>query len=188
VIDVVPDDKSIAESNGWTLEAFREYVGQRLEDVHHSLAEMDLRYQQRFDAQEKAMAAALMAADRAVLKAETASEKRFESVNEFRAVLTAQSATLATKSEVEAAIKGLIDKIDGPSGVARLLDRYMSRDSGRSEETTAVKTQRNQSMTIAVAVGVGILAATISLVSMLTRAPQVSYQQPPQIGTPVKPN
>jgi hypothetical protein len=119
VIDVVPDDKSIAESSGWTLEAFREYVGQRLEDVHHSPAEMDLRYQRRFDAQEKAMAAALAAADRAVLKAETASEKRFESVNECRAVLTAQSATLATKSEVEAAIKGLVDKIDGPSGVAR---------------------------------------------------------------------
>jgi hypothetical protein len=41
-------------------------------------------------------------------------------------------------------------------------------------------------MTIAVAIGVGVLAAAISLISMLTRAPQVVYQQPPQIGTPVK--
>ena len=47
---------------------------------------------ERFDAQEKAMARALMAAEPAVLKAEAASEKRFESVNEFRGVLTAQSA------------------------------------------------------------------------------------------------
>jgi hypothetical protein len=107
-------------------------------------------------------------------------------VNEFRSVLTAQSATLATKSEVEGAIKGLIDKIDGPSGVARLLDRYMSRDTSRHEETAAAKTQRNQSMTISAAVGVGVLGAAISIISMLRRAPQLVYQQPPQIGTPVK--
>jgi hypothetical protein len=49
------------------LEAFRDHVGKQM-------AELDLRYQQRFDAQEKAMAAALAAADRAVLKAEAASE------------------------------------------------------------------------------------------------------------------
>jgi hypothetical protein len=40
-----------------------------------------------------------------VLKGEAAFENRFESVNEFRSVLTAQSATLATKSEVEGALK-----------------------------------------------------------------------------------
>ena len=103
MIDVVPDDKNMPETGGWTLEAFRDHVGKQM-------AELDLRYQQRFEAQEKAMAAALAAAERAVLKAEAASEKRFESVNEFRSVLIAQSATLATKSEVDGAIKGLIDK------------------------------------------------------------------------------
>jgi hypothetical protein len=179
VIDVVPDDKNIPEAGGWTLEAFTDHVGKQM-------AELDLRYQQRFEAQEKAIAAALAAAERAVLKAEAASERRFESVNEFRSVLTAQSATLATKEEVGLAIKALIDKIDGPSGVARLLDSYMSRDTGRHEETGAAKTQRNQSMTISVAVGVGVLAAAISIISMLTRAPQAVYQQSPQIGTPVK--
>jgi hypothetical protein len=176
---VVPDDKSIPEFSAWTLEAFMAHI-------RELLVQMDLSYQQRFDAQEKAMEAALTAADRAVLKAEAASERRFESVNELRSVLTAQSATLATKADVEAATKALTDKIDGQSGVARLLDRYMSRDSGRNEDTTAAKTQRNQSMTIAVAIGVGVLAAAISLISMLTRAPQVVYQQSPQIGTPVK--
>jgi hypothetical protein len=48
VIDVVPDDKNIPEAGGWTLEAFRDHVGKQM-------AELDLRYQQRFDAQEKAM-------------------------------------------------------------------------------------------------------------------------------------
>ena len=64
---MVPDDKNIPEAGGWTVEAFRDHVGKQM-------AELDLRYQQRFDAQEKTMAAALAAADRAVLKAEAASE------------------------------------------------------------------------------------------------------------------
>jgi len=93
-----------------------------------------------------------------------------------------------TQGEVEAAIKALIDKIDGPSGVARTLDRYVSRDTGRSEETTIARSQKNQSMTVAVALGVSLLAVTISIMSLLTPAPRVVYQQPPQIGSPVKPN
>ena len=70
------------------------------------LAEMDLRYQQRFDAANKAVEAAFMAqqtamqtaltaaekavqsalsaAEKAVTKAEVAAEKRFDGVNEFR--------------------------------------------------------------------------------------------------------
>src|ERR1700679_2961767 len=92
-----------------TIEVMREIMGQALafakDNVEVRFQESDLRYQQRFDGQqkalqdalssaEKAVNAALAAADRAVLKAETAAEKRFESVNEFRAVLSNQSATL----------------------------------------------------------------------------------------------
>lgn len=81
----------------------------------------DIRYQQRFEAQsdaltaaflaqqtamktaleaaEKAVQAALAAQERAVLKAELASDKRFESVNEFRKTLSDQQATFMPKSE-----------------------------------------------------------------------------------------
>lgn len=61
--------------------------------------ERDRQYGQRFDAQEKAVAAALAAAKEAVVKAEAASEKRFDSVNEFRNTLKDQTATFITRGE-----------------------------------------------------------------------------------------
>ncbi len=53
------------------------------------------------DSQQDKVAIALASADRAVLKAETATERRFESVNEFRAQLTDQAATFITRREFE---------------------------------------------------------------------------------------
>lgn len=93
----------------------------------------DLRYQQRFEAQkealaaafasqqiamttalaaaEKAVQAALQAAERAVGKAEMASEKRFEGVNEFRQTLSDQQLTFISRSEAGATFAALNDKI-----------------------------------------------------------------------------
>lgn len=77
------------------------------------MAERDRQYSQRFDAQEKAVAAALAAAKEAVSKAEGAAEKRFESVNEFRNTLKDQQSGLATRPEVDARFKAIEDKIVG---------------------------------------------------------------------------
>lgn len=66
----------------------------------------------RFDAQEKATTAALASAERAVAKAEAASDKRFDSVNEFRAALNDSARTQMPRSEAEQAIKGMSEKID----------------------------------------------------------------------------
>jgi vacuolar-type H+-ATPase subunit E/Vma4 len=66
----------------------------------------------RFEAQEKAVNAALTSAERAVSKAEMASEKRFESVNEFRAALGDSSRLLMPRSEAEQRISAL-DKMIG---------------------------------------------------------------------------
>ena len=84
--------------------------------------ERDLRYQQRWEAQnkavetamiaaEKAVNAALQSAERAVGKADIATEKRFESVNEFRAQLADQSSTLLSRQEYLAGHKALDEKI-----------------------------------------------------------------------------
>lgn len=76
------------------------------------LDERDRRYSERFDAQEKAVAAALAAAKEAVLKAEQASEKRFDGVNEFRATLSDQAATFMPRKEAQAESAMLREKID----------------------------------------------------------------------------
>lgn len=70
-----------------------------LRELSAIMAERQLANNQRFDAQEKAVAAALAAAKEAVVKAEAAAEKRFESVNEFRQQLNDNQARLMTKDE-----------------------------------------------------------------------------------------
>lgn len=86
--DIAPQDPA--------LDAFRDLM-----------AERDRRYGERFDAQERANGLALSAAEKAVLKAEAANERRFEGVNEFRATLADQAIHFATKDEVAAHISGL---------------------------------------------------------------------------------
>ena len=112
------DEVSLNKS--WTLEAY----------VSHNESmrvETDRRYEQRFAAQEKAVEAALTSAKEAVLKAETASEKRFEGVNEFRATLADQAATLISRAEVEQLFKALNEKVDSVTG---RMDRLDGRAGG----------------------------------------------------------
>ena len=85
-------------------------------------AERDLRYAERAEAQDKAVAvalvaaekavqAALLSAERAVGKAEVATEKRFESMNEFRGTLADQASNLMSRTEYLAGHKALEEKI-----------------------------------------------------------------------------
>jgi len=81
-------------SSEWTVQTLHEHL--------QLLAEAaDLRYQQRFADQEKAVNAALTAAKEAVAKAEVAAEKRFDAVNEFRAQLADQASTFMPRLESE---------------------------------------------------------------------------------------
>lgn len=96
-----------------------------IDHVKALLAQMDLRYQQRFDAQTLAINAALQAAKEAVTKAETATERRFDSVNEFRKTLADQSSTFLPRPEYQAAHNATNDQI-------RALAERMNRADGRS--------------------------------------------------------
>ena len=93
-----------AAAGGWTVETVRDH----LESV---IALHDRRYEQRFADQQQAVEAALSAAKEAVIKAETAAEKRFEGVNEFRAALGDQQRLLMPRSEADRAITALSEKL-----------------------------------------------------------------------------
>lgn len=112
------------------------------EYIEALLTQMDLRYQQRFDAQgqaltaallaaEKAVQTALIAAEKAVDKANTANEKRFESVNEFRQALTDQTASFPSRVELQALAQRVSDltdrlnKSEGRAGGASALWGYL---------------------------------------------------------------
>ncbi len=89
---------------GWTVDTSRE-------SILDKLAEMDRRYEQRFESGQEAVKAALNAAKEAVGKAEYAAEKRFDSVNEFRGQLSDQAATFMPRLEAEQRIAQLAEKI-----------------------------------------------------------------------------
>jgi hypothetical protein len=73
---------------------------------------------QRFDDSDKAISAAMVAQEKAILKAETAAEERFKLLNELRQ-------GVATKEQLEALEKVVLD------GKARL-DSLQGRSSGLS--------------------------------------------------------
>jgi hypothetical protein len=113
-----------------------------LAHLRELIDERDRRYEQRFEgqekavaaalaAQEKAVAAALSAADRAVSKAELAAEKRFEAVNEFRGQLADQAGRLLPRSEADVALGGVREKIDGLTGRVEALGTRLERGEGQ---------------------------------------------------------
>lgn len=106
--------------SGWTVDTLREHL-LSLRDADH------IRYEQRFVATSLATDAALTAAERAVLKAEAASEKRFESVNEFRNTLADQQRTLISRTEVDVLMRGVNEKI---SALQKTQDAALAERTG----------------------------------------------------------
>ncbi len=75
------------------------------------LEERDERYKQRASSQDDAVKSALETSEKAIGKAEGATERRFEGVNEFRQTLADQAATLMPRAEYTVQHKSLEDKI-----------------------------------------------------------------------------
>jgi hypothetical protein len=72
--------------SGWTVDTLKEH------------------FEARLNAQRTAMEAAFAASEKAILKAEAAAERRFESVNEFRGQLTDQTRTFLPRETFESIV------------------------------------------------------------------------------------
>ncbi len=86
--------------NGWTFRTLKEYFD-------GLMVERDRRYAAEAAAIREAVNIAASAATKAVEKAEAATERRFESVNEFRSTLTDQTATFISRMEHHAQVEAL---------------------------------------------------------------------------------
>ena len=122
------------------------------------LAEIDKRYEQRFTAQDAAVAAAFVAAREATTKAENANERRFESVNEFRQTLSDQAATFITRAEAEARIGANSEKIGD------LFDR-VNLMGGRQAGSTDARAL----MIAAVGILIGVAAVATTIIVAVAR-------------------
>jgi len=103
-------------SEEWTISTLKEYL-------LTLIAANDKRYEDRFTAQKSEVAIALSAAEKAVVKAEVANERRFENTNEWRAVVSDRDKTFATSKAVDdrfssqdAKIAALTSRIDQAQG------------------------------------------------------------------------
>ena len=83
-----------SDQSSWTPDLLKVYLQQQLDDFRTLLDE-------RAAAQTQAIAAALLSAEKAVTKAENATEKRFDSVNEFRAQLADQASQFMPREVAE---------------------------------------------------------------------------------------
>lgn len=160
----------------WTIDSLREYMDSML-------AASDLRYQQRFDAQEKAVrdalaaaekavAAAMSAASLAVTKAEISAEKRLDSVNEFRGQLRDQAATLLPRIEAAqrfGAIESQLERVGTASA------DHLANSAGKSSITGTL-------WGVVGAVGGAIIAALIVAFILAVG----SRPSPPQQPAPVQ--
>jgi hypothetical protein len=72
------------------------------------LERLEIFSNRRFQDLEEKTALALSSADKAVIKAETATEKRFEGVNEFRQTLSDQASTFMPREEYNARHEALV--------------------------------------------------------------------------------
>lgn len=107
--------RSDRPSNGsetFTVRGLHAFFVQWLTDMEKFHDERDRRYTDKFDAQDQKTQLALDASEKAVTKAEIATEKRFEGVNEFRATLSDQATNLMPRKEAEAKIDALNEKIE----------------------------------------------------------------------------
>ena len=103
-------------SNEWTPENLYHFFMRVIESNDSKYAQRfnDLQHyiQAAVDYQKESIHASLKSAETAVLKAEMASEKRFDAVNEFRNTLADQQRTLMPRSEAEIVSKGIDSRLD----------------------------------------------------------------------------
>ncbi len=82
-----------------------------LDALRRVLDERDARYAQRAASQDKAVSSALETSEKAIIKAESATERRFEGVNEFRQTLADQASTLMPRAEYTVQHQALEEKV-----------------------------------------------------------------------------
>jgi hypothetical protein len=179
------------ESNisGWTTDTLREHLARQITDQREAFRQqvddlrrmLDERYATQtkaldaaFKAAEQAVAVALANAEKATVKAETASERRFEGVNEFREQLQLIINTFMSRVETEARLIALSDRItanaDRMGALELRLTSRLDRGDGADLGTAASRTEARlnsgqliQGLILVVAVAAVIVAVVAIL-------------------------
>ena len=123
------------------------------------LERLEVFYNRRFEDLDAKTTLALAAADKAVTKAEIATEKRFEGVNEFRQTLADQAGRLMPREEATAKFENMAKDI---SALDKEIQSRRERDQDQDKSQSAFK----QGWIIPVII-LGILSALNLVVALI---------------------
>lgn len=130
-------------------------IEKRLEE---KITEADRRYEQRFDAQMEA-----------IHKADSAQEKRFESVNEFRKLVDGIVKELISRVEVDHLFESLVEKVNSTNSRVEAAEKRLNLGQGMQEGGKANADERRESFNSMWAVVGSIAAIIVALLSLFLR-------------------
>jgi hypothetical protein len=144
--------------------SLREFVAAQLATIIALIENIEKQTDMRFDAMDRQVKAAFESSQRAIDKADEATEKRFEGVNEFRAALSDQATRFVTIDQLHS----MADKFEANYRRNREdLDKLTTRVNLREgEETGSRLTYAN--MAVLLGVTGGVIGTIIVLMNVLT--------------------
>ena len=111
---------------------------------------------ERFSSREKLMDERFNSQDKAITKAETANEKRFDGVNEFRLQLKDQASTFITRTEHDA----LLDNV-------KKLEAFQATMQGSATQGNTGRLQNNWMVGIAVSIAVMFISIVGIIITLI---------------------
>ena len=142
------------KKSGWSLETLEQYLSSKIDGIEKNLTT-------RLNGVEKSVETALASADKAVSKSDQATERRFESVNEFRQTLQDQTSTFLPRAEYQAQRKAAEDATASNS---ERISRIESTAVGKSEGIGTIGI-----IVIGISVILSSLTSVASLILTLSR-------------------
>jgi hypothetical protein len=142
----------------WTLESLRTYLDSKIDLLEE-------RTKERFIAAKENINVALSASDRATTKAEDSSNKRFDSVNEFRASLADQSQRLLPRNEYSVQHQNLVEKIDIITNRISEIDKTINGIRAIIEVRTNARKEGISWLTTVLLVGASAASTLVALAS-----------------------
>jgi len=135
------------QQSSWTSDLLKIHLQTQIDELK---ARMD----ERASAQTQAIQAALLSAEKAVSKAEAATEKRFDSVNEFRAQLADQAGQFMPREVAEAQSMEFRNQI--------------STLTSRLDAITAVQVAAQRSLAVWLTVAALVISAVVVIANILS--------------------
>ena len=134
---------------------------QRIEGFETLSREREERNKERLVEIKSAIAAALASADKANVKAESATDKRFDLLNELRALVNDNQATLLPRKEFGVQYQALIDLLN-------VVDKRMDTLETRVLNTQTATESRDKGIGLVGRVVISALGALVALTSLAT--------------------